>query len=110
MYDTMIESSQLASTVIVGVALLYLFAGLANPSWAFASGRGAVVLRAGLAMVLPPRCSSASSPIRIRSLTARTRPKATSTTISPGRKRRRRNPRRSLRVSVQEQTGKTAGS
>jgi hypothetical protein len=33
------------------VALLYLFAGLANPSWALASGRGAVVLRAGLAMV-----------------------------------------------------------
>ena len=33
------------------LALLYLFAGLASPSWAFASGRGAVVLRAGLAMV-----------------------------------------------------------
>ena len=51
MYDTMIESSQLAATVIVGLALLYLVAGLASPSWAFASGRGSVVLRAGLAMV-----------------------------------------------------------
>ena len=51
MYDTMIDSRQLAATVIVGLALLYLFAGLVSPSWAFAPGRGAVVLRAGLAMV-----------------------------------------------------------
>jgi len=51
MYDTMIESSELASTIIVGLALIYLVFGLASPSWAFAPGRGAVVLRAGLAMV-----------------------------------------------------------
>jgi hypothetical protein len=51
MYDTMLESSRLASSVIVCLALLYLFAGLVRPSWAFASGRGSVVLRAGLAMV-----------------------------------------------------------
>jgi hypothetical protein len=51
MYDRIIESSELASTIIVGLALLYLVAGLASPSWAFARGRGAVVLRSGLAMV-----------------------------------------------------------
>ena len=51
MYDRMIESSELASTIIVGLALLYLVVGLASPSWAFAPGRGAVVLRSGLAMV-----------------------------------------------------------
>ena len=51
MYDRMIESSKLASTIIVALALLYLVAGLASPSWAFAPGRGAVVLRSGLAMV-----------------------------------------------------------
>ena len=50
MYDRMIESSELASTIIVGLALLYLVAGPATPSWAFAWGRGAVVLRSGLAM------------------------------------------------------------
>ena len=68
-------------TAIVGLALLYLVAGLASPSLAFASGRGAVVLRAGLAIVSPPPpCSSASSPIRIRSPTGRTRSKAISRT------------------------------
>ena len=51
MYDRMIESSELASTIIVGLAVLYLVAGLASPAWAFAPGRGAVVLRSGLAMV-----------------------------------------------------------
>jgi hypothetical protein len=50
-YDSLIESSQLAAGVIVGLSLLYLVAGLARPSWAWASGRGAVVLRAVLAMV-----------------------------------------------------------
>jgi hypothetical protein len=49
-YDSLIESSQLAAGVIVGLSLLYLVAGLARPSWAWASGRG-VVLRAVLAMV-----------------------------------------------------------
>jgi hypothetical protein len=51
-YDTLIESSQFAVVVIVGLALLYLVAGLARPSWAWASGRGVVVLRAALAMVV----------------------------------------------------------
>lgn len=51
MYDSLIESSQLAAGVIVGLSVLYLVAGLARPSWAWALGRGAVVLRAVLAMV-----------------------------------------------------------
>jgi hypothetical protein len=50
-YDTLIESSQFAAVVIVGLPLLYLVAGLARPAWASASGRGVVVLRAALAMV-----------------------------------------------------------
>jgi hypothetical protein len=50
-YDSLIESSQLAAAVIAGLALLYLVAGLANPSLAFASGRAAVVLRAVVAMI-----------------------------------------------------------
>jgi hypothetical protein len=51
MYDRMIENSELASSIIVLLALLYLVVGLARPAWAFARGRGAVVLRSGLAMV-----------------------------------------------------------
>lgn len=51
MYDNLIESSQLAAAVIAGLALLYLVAGLASPSLALASGRGAVVLRAVVALI-----------------------------------------------------------
>jgi hypothetical protein len=51
MYDRMIENSELASSIVVILALLYLVVGLARPAWAFARGRGAVVLRSGLAMV-----------------------------------------------------------
>jgi hypothetical protein len=51
MYDWMIESSELASSIVVVLALLYLVAGLVRPSWAFAPSRGTVVLRSGLAMV-----------------------------------------------------------
>jgi hypothetical protein len=50
-YDNLIESSQLAAAVIAGLALLYLVAGLASPSLAFASGRAAVVLRAVVALI-----------------------------------------------------------
>ena len=51
MYDSLIESSQFAAAVIAGLALLYLVAGLASPSLAFASGRGAVVLRTAVALI-----------------------------------------------------------
>lgn len=51
MYDRMIENSELASSIIVILALLYLVVGLARPAWALARGRGAVVLRSGVAMV-----------------------------------------------------------
>lgn len=51
MYDRMIENSELASSIIVILALLYLVVGLARPAWALAGGRGAVVLRSGAAMV-----------------------------------------------------------
>jgi hypothetical protein len=51
MYDRLIESSELAASIIVVLAVLYLVAGLVRPSWAFAPGRGAVVLRSGLAVV-----------------------------------------------------------
>ena len=51
MYDSMIENSELASSIIVILALLYLIVGLVRPTWAFARGRGAVALRSGLAMV-----------------------------------------------------------
>lgn len=51
MYDSMIENSEVASSIIVMLALLYLVVGLASPTWAFAPGRGAVVLRSGMAMV-----------------------------------------------------------
>jgi hypothetical protein len=50
-YDSLIESSQFAAAVIAGLALLYLVAGLASPSLAFASGRGAVVLRTVVAWI-----------------------------------------------------------
>ena len=51
MYDSLIASSELAAAIIAGLALLYLVAGLASPSLAFASGRGAVALRAVIAMI-----------------------------------------------------------
>jgi hypothetical protein len=43
-YDSLIESSELAAAIIGGLALLYLVAGLASPSLAFASGRGALFI------------------------------------------------------------------
>ncbi len=52
MYDSLIESAQLAAAVILGLGLLYLVAGLTSPGLARAPGRGTVVLRAGLAVVL----------------------------------------------------------
>jgi hypothetical protein len=51
-YDSLIQNTHLAATVIFLLAVLYLLAGLVSPSLARAAGRGSVVLRSGLAMVL----------------------------------------------------------
>ncbi len=52
MYDGLIDNTHLAATAIFALALLYLLVGLLRPAWAGAGGRGAVVLRSGLAIVL----------------------------------------------------------
>jgi hypothetical protein len=45
MYHSLIVNTHLAASIIFGLAVLYLLAGLISPSLARASGRGAVVLR-----------------------------------------------------------------
>jgi len=52
MYDGLIGGTHLAATVIAGLAVIYLVLGLVNPGWAGAGGRGAVVLRSLLAILL----------------------------------------------------------
>lgn len=52
MYDRLIDNTHLAATVIFAAGLLYLAVGLVNPSLARAAGRGTVVLRSILAIVL----------------------------------------------------------
>lgn len=52
MYDSLIQNTHLAATAIFVLAVLYLLVGLASPSVAGAGGRGAVLLRSGLAIVL----------------------------------------------------------
>ncbi|HWK38536.1 MAG TPA: hypothetical protein VNR88_06440 [Hyphomicrobium sp.] len=52
MYDRLIDNTHLAATVIFAAGLLYLAVGLISPSLARAAGRGTVVLRSILAIVL----------------------------------------------------------
>jgi len=52
MYDRLIDNTNLAATVIFAAGLLYLAVGLVRPSLARAKGRGTVVLRSILAIVL----------------------------------------------------------
>jgi len=52
MCDRLIENTHLAATVIFVAGLLYLVIGLVRPSLARAAGRGTVVLRSILAIVL----------------------------------------------------------
>jgi len=52
MYDGLIGDTHLVATVIFALGLLYLGVGLVRPSLARAAGRGTVVLRSILAIVL----------------------------------------------------------
>ena len=52
MYDGLINNTHLAATVIFALGLLYLVVGLTSPALARAAGRGTVVLRSILAIVL----------------------------------------------------------
>jgi hypothetical protein len=45
MYDSLIVNTHLAASIIFGLAVIYLLAGLISPALARASGRGVVVLR-----------------------------------------------------------------
>ncbi|CAN1722243.1 conserved protein of unknown function [Hyphomicrobium sp. 1Nfss2.1] len=52
MYDSLIQNTHLIATIIFGLAIIYLLVGLISPAWAAASGRGAVVLRSTLGVLL----------------------------------------------------------
>jgi hypothetical protein len=52
MYDGLIQNTHLVATIIFALAVLYLVLGLAQPAWAGAPGRGTVVLRSMLAVLL----------------------------------------------------------
>lgn len=45
MYDSLIVNTHLAASIIFGLAVIYLLAGLISPALARASGRGVVALR-----------------------------------------------------------------
>ena len=51
-YDSLIVNTHLAASIIFGLAVLYLLAGLISPSLALASGRGEVALRSFLGIFL----------------------------------------------------------
>lgn len=52
MYDSLIHNTHAIASIIFIFAVLYLVLGLIRPSWAGASGRGAVVLRSLLGVLL----------------------------------------------------------
>ena len=52
MYHSLIVNTHLAASIIFGLTVLYLLAGLISPSLARASGRGIVVLRSILGIFL----------------------------------------------------------
>jgi hypothetical protein len=52
MYDSLIVNTHLAASIIFGLAVIYLLAGLISPALARASGRGVVVLRSTLGIFL----------------------------------------------------------
>jgi len=52
MYDSLIQNTHLIATIIFGLAIIYLLVGLISPGWAAAGGRGAVVLRSLLGVLL----------------------------------------------------------
>ncbi|WP_072374830.1 hypothetical protein [Hyphomicrobium sp. NDB2Meth4] len=52
MYDSLIQNTHLIATIIFGLAIIYLLVGLISPAWAAASGRGTVVLRSILGVLL----------------------------------------------------------
>lgn len=51
-YDNLINGTALACVVVIGLAVLYLLLGLISPTAARARGRGRVVLRFFLAVLL----------------------------------------------------------
>ena len=52
MYDSLIVNTHLVATIVFGLAVLYLLAGLVSPALARASGLGVVVLRSVLGIFL----------------------------------------------------------
>jgi hypothetical protein len=52
MYDSLIQNTHLVATIIFVLAVVYLVLGLAQPAWAGAAGRGTVVLRSLLGVLL----------------------------------------------------------
>jgi hypothetical protein len=52
MYDSLINNTHLAATIIFLLGVLYLLVGLISPSLARAAGRGSVLLRAVLGILL----------------------------------------------------------
>lgn len=52
MYESLNQNTHLAPSVIFGLALLYLVAGMVSPSLARASGSGVAILRSTLAMMI----------------------------------------------------------
>ena len=52
MYDSLIVNTHLAASIIFGLAVIYILAGLISPALARASGRGVVVLPSTLGIFL----------------------------------------------------------